>query len=126
MRELQRKQKIRQLLYSWPSLVLIGIITYFLVKGAIGIMQVERDSAGRVKELEKESFELSIREQKLALDINKLKTEQGIVEEIKEKFSVTRDGEYVAIIVDSRNRATSTDSSTLSWYMRLIDAIIGE
>lgn len=123
MEELQRKHRIKQLLYSWPSLILIAIITFFLVKGAVGIMRIERESAGRVRELEADSKALALREEKLTQDINKLRTEAGIIEEIKEKFSVTREGEYVAIIVDERNKATSTDGTGISWIKRLWNAI---
>lgn len=124
MKELQRKQKIKKILYSIPSLLLFAVITILLAKGASGIMRIERESAGKVKTLEAESQALALREKELNAEIVRLKTEEGVLEEIKEKFSVTREGEYVAIIVDEKREATSTDSIFKNWYAKMVDVII--
>lgn len=125
MKELQRKQRMKQLVYSWPALVLAAIVTFFIIKGAVGIMIIERGSANRVTNLEKEAEALALRESELKSEIAKLRTDDGIVEEIKEKFSVTRDGEHVAIIVNERNGATTTENSII-WYKKLWNAMIGK
>jgi cell division protein FtsB len=124
MKELQRKQRIKQLMYSVPSLCMLAVLTFFIAKGAFNIMMVERESAHRVKELEAKAATLSLREKELEEDINKLGTEEGILEEIKEKFSVTREGEYVAIIVEQQSKEDSSDKNSQVWYKRLWDAII--
>lgn len=115
VKELERRQRIRQMLYSWPSLAVLAVLAFFLIKGAVGIMRIERDSAGRVKALEAQASQLSLREKELEASINKLRTQEGIMEEIKNKFSVTREGEYVAIIVDPKSKATTTSTSTAAW-----------
>ena len=79
-------------------------------------MLIERESAHKVTNLEKEALSLALREKKLEEDINKLRTEVGIIEEIKQKFSVTREGEHVAIIVNERSKATSSATSTIEWF----------
>ena len=119
MRELQRKQNFKRILYSLPSLIILTLITIFLAKGAFGIMSLERRSAQRVQELEGESQVLTLREQELKAQIDRLKTEEGVVEEIKRKFSVTRAGEHVAIIVDAKAEATSTETSGVKWLKNL-------
>ena len=126
MKELQRKQMIKRLAYSWPSLILVALIGFFLAKGALGMVSKERESARRVGELEDKATALALREESLAEGIRRLGTPEGIMDEIKEKFSVTREGEYVAIIIDSKNKATSTESMLNSWYKKLRAAIIGE
>ncbi len=115
MRELQRKQKIKRILYSIPSLILFAVLCFFLVKGVIGIMGKERESRERVRELEDRAEMLVSRESELEGEIARLQTEEGIKEEIKEKFSVTHDGEYVAIIVDEKGKSTTTSTSTVEW-----------
>ncbi len=108
MKELQRKQGMRQILYSFPSLILLAALTFFLAKGAFRFVEIERGSAARVRELEGEALALSYRESELTAEIERLKTQEGVVEEVKEKFSATREGEYVAIIVDGKTKATTT------------------
>ncbi len=68
---------------------------------------------------------LALREQELKENIARLKTEEGINNEIREKFSVTQEGEYVAVIIDDKKTSSSTDSA-LPWYKRFWFAIIGD
>lgn len=125
MKELQRRQRIKQILYSWPSLIVVAIVSGLMLKGAITLLIIERQNAHRVSELEAESEKLLEKGEKLGLEIERLGTEEGIVEEIKEKFSVTRTGEHMAVIVDDQKKATSTENE-LSWYKRWWGVIIGE
>jgi len=124
MKELQRKQRMKRLLYSVPSLICLSAITFFLAKGAGGVMLKERESAGVVSGLEAKALASEERQKELEASIERLKTEEGVMEEIKDKFSVTREGEHVAIIVDERRAATSTGVPERAWYKRFWAAII--
>lgn len=126
MRELQRKQKLRRILYSFPSLIILLVITFFLAKGAIGVIGKSLESYQRSKNLEEKAEALAVREQELKEGIARLQTEEGVKNEIKERFSVTQEGEYVAVLVDDRRLASSTDGSDLSWYKKLWIAIMGD
>lgn len=112
-------------MYSIPSLIILFIITFLLVKGTIGVMNKERESSRISKNLEEKAKTLSLREQELKENIARIQTEEGIKNEIKERFSVTQEGEHVAVIVDERNSSTSMDNLTLPWYRRFWNAIIG-
>jgi cell division protein FtsB len=118
VKELERRQKIKRAVYSWPALAVVAIITILLIKGAFGIMKIERQSAARVKELENEASALAAHEGELEAQIERLKTPEGVVEEIKDKFSAVREGEYVAIIVDERVKASSTEENQDNWAKR--------
>ena len=87
-------------------------------------MSIERENAHRVSALEQESALLVSHEGDLNAEIAKLKTEDGVVEAIKEKFSATRSGEHVAVIIDERVKATSTDKKSKTWYRKLLDVIL--
>ena len=119
VKELRQRQRLRRILYSWLSLGVVAVITFFLVKGAFGIITIERKSAAKVRELESESVALALRENELEDEIERLKTSEGVIEAIKDKFSVTREGEYVAIIVDERTRATSSEKEAEGWLAGL-------
>ena len=124
MKELQRKQSMKRLLYSVPSLICLSVIVFFLAKGAAGVMLKERESSGVVSDLEAKALAGEERQKELEASIERLKTEKGIMEEIKDKFSVTREGEHVAIIIDERRAATSTGVPERVWYKRFWAAII--
>jgi len=124
MKEFQRKQIIRRIVYSIPSLIILLITAFFLVKGTVRVMDKGWESSERSKDLEKRAAALILREEELKGNIARLQTEEGVRDEIKEKFSVTEEGEYVAVIVDDRKVSSSTDGSTLAWYKRFWNVIM--
>jgi len=124
MKEFQRKQIIRRIVYSIPSLIILLITAFFLVKGAVRVVDKGWESSERSKDLEKRAAALILREEELKGNIARLQTEEGVRDEIKEKFSVTEEGEYVAVIVDDRKVSSSTDGSTLAWYKRFWNVIM--
>jgi cell division protein FtsB len=125
MKELQRKQKIRRVIYSIPALIVLLILTFFLARGALRVLEKEQESRANSKDIGEKVTTLSLREQELKGDITRLKTEEGIKDEIRERFSVTQEGEYVAVIVDDKRSSSSTDLSALPWYKRFWFAIMG-
>ncbi|OHB09623.1 MAG: hypothetical protein A3H60_00735 [Candidatus Zambryskibacteria bacterium RIFCSPLOWO2_02_FULL_44_12b] len=126
MKELQRKQKMRRIMYSIPLLVILLIFTFFLARGAVRVMVKERESSKRASVLKEKAATLVVREQELQGNIVRLQTEEGVKSEIREKFSATEEGEYVAIILDDRKVSTSTDPSLWPWYKKLWVAIMGD
>jgi len=124
VQELRRRQKIKQALYSWPAIGVFLVLAILMAKGAIGLMMIERKSAYRVDKLEAEAQSLSVRRDELKGEIGRLGTEEGVMEEIRDKFSVARPGEHVAIIVDDRKGPTTTESWAEDWYTKIVDAII--
>jgi cell division protein FtsB len=119
MRELEHKQKVKQRLYSTPVLSVILILTLFLIKGTYQVMQKDRMSVASVQELKLKAAALSSRQTELDQSINRLNTGEGVDEEIKDKFSVSKPGEHVAVIVDPKDQSTTTSTSSDPWYNRL-------
>ncbi len=112
-------------MYSLPTLILLAIIAFILAKGAIRIIVKEDGSRKRVDSLQAEIALNTARIEELKGRINRLGTPEGIEDEIKDKFSVVPPGEYVAIIVDDKRPATTTDGSEIPWYKKIWSAIIG-
>ncbi len=123
MRELQRKQRLKKILYSVPFLLLLVIFTILLLKGTFGVLLVERKSATKVDKLEEEAALLMERSNSLKEEIAALSTEEGIIEEIRKKFSAVRFGEYAALIIEPR-QASSTGNSGRSWWEKIWHDII--
>lgn len=125
MRELQRKQKLKKRIYSTPILVLFSLIVLLTARGTYDVMKKKHDSEQYVKDLEKQTAELENRQKELDQSVTYLKTEEGIDEEIKQRFNVARPGEHVVVIVDPKQLATTTRPENSSWWKSLWDAIIG-
>ena len=124
MRELERRQKFKKRIYSIPSLILLVILLLLSIRGTWAILNKKHESEQYVKNLQQESQQLEEREKNLEADINYLKTEEGIDEEIKERFNVSKAGERVVIIVDPKPVGTSTDQNRPIWYKRIWNAIM--
>ena len=117
MLEYQQKRNIRKMVYSKWMILLLLVALIFMTKSSWGAYQKSQLSKENLDRVVNEYNDLSSREQTLSTDVERLKTEKGIEEEIRGKFTVVKDGEQIAIIVDDKT-ATITASTTPkeSWW----------
>jgi len=123
MRELQQKQKARQRLYSWPTLIILGLVTFLIAHGAYSVFKKKQESAAYVLELQTKVEELSNNQFDVKSDISRLQTEDGIDTEIKKKFSVSKVGEHVVVIVDPRVPTTHKEATSTPWYTKFMSTL---
>ena len=87
----------------WHSplvLFILFCVLVFFAYNIVGLIEKERETA-RKKELKLAEIEtLRNREESINNDIQKLKTEEGIEESIREKYQVVKEGEKMVVIVD--------------------------
>jgi cell division protein FtsB len=118
MRELEKKQRTKKRIYSIPVLVILLALTVLLAKGTYGVMKKRQESSNHVETLKAKLAELEDRKAELNKNIDRLSTPEGVDREIKEKFSVSKEGEEVAIIVDPKEPATTTEVESGPFYKR--------
>ncbi len=99
MAQFKKKSK-----YSfWHSPLVLLFLFFILVLfsyNMIGLVQKERETnRNKVSELNKID-ELKKRKDTLSKEIDKLNTEEGIEESVRDKFQVVKPGEKMVIIVD--------------------------
>jgi hypothetical protein len=114
MRELEKKQRTKKRIYSIPVLAILLVLTALIAKGTYGVMMKRAESANHVETLKAKNK-----------NIDRLSTPEGVDREIKEKFSVSKAGEEVAIIVDPKALATSTESTKEPFYKRWWNTVRG-
>lgn len=102
MKDFQQRKKIRKVLYSRNVIIVLSIITILLVRGAFGVMQKNIESKKNVVQLDAQLAEARAKNEELSKNIAILSTEEGIESEIRQKFSVSKDGEQVAVIIDAK------------------------
>ncbi|MDB5254279.1 MAG: hypothetical protein JWL80_345, partial [Parcubacteria group bacterium] len=125
MRELQDKQRTKERLYSIPVLVVLGIVVAFLLRGTYQVIRKDITSANSVKEMEAKAAQLADRQEQLKKNIDKLSTDDGIDAEIKDKFSVSKPGEHVAIIVDEKAVVSTTTPEKPNLFKRMWNKVRG-
>lgn len=124
----QERKKIRKILYSKITLVVLFLVLLGVGRGAWGIYQKaeiarsERDITARsLAELQDRTIELKT-------SLNRLKSSQGIEEEVRQKYTVARPGEEVVVVIDE-NAKKSNNSEVVaekSLWERFISIFSGK
>lgn len=123
MAQFKKKSKYR----FWHSPIILIFLFFILVLfsyNMIGLIQKERETnKNKISELKKID-ELRNRKETLSKDIDKLNTEEGIEESVRDKFQVVKPGEKMVVIVDENANQTSLpeeniDHSFWSYIKRL-------
>jgi len=120
MLEFQEKRKLKRLIYSRVTLVVFIIIFAFLLKAVWDVYKkqaITRDNLAKTAAV----YEgLRAREEMLSSEIERLKTESGTEEEIREKYGLVKPGEEVLVIVDGDEVVGSTPVSSGSNFWQKI------
>jgi len=101
MLEFHERRKLKRLLYSKVTLVVLLVVAALLLHSVWNVYQKEHGTriikAKRLEELNS----LRGREAALQAEIDRLNTSRGVEEEIRKKFEVVREGESVIVIIDA-------------------------
>lgn len=101
VQEFREKKTFRRLMESRLTLFFLVILVLVLSRSVFNIYMKERSAEIEKKSVLARAESLSEREAFLSKEVSKLKTENGIEQEIRDKYNVKRAGEEVIIIVDS-------------------------
>ncbi len=121
MIDFQQKRKIKKAVYSKLSLVVLVVFILFLLHSTYGIYVKERFSAKNLASVQKDYDNLKSREEMLNSEISRLQTEEGMEEDIRNKFSVAKPGEELVVIVDKESSTTEKENEVISFWQRLAD-----
>ncbi|HEY4512067.1 MAG TPA: septum formation initiator family protein [Candidatus Paceibacterota bacterium] len=110
MKRFEVKKQFRSRLYSRVTIVILLLFVIFFTNGVVNIYLREAESSKMRSEAEVKLVDLTSRKKKLSAEIEKLNSSEGIEEEIRTKFNVTKPGEKVILVVDD-SEASSTDQS---------------
>jgi len=110
----QEKNRWRNIVQSKPVLVLLVLLLIAFVWSVFGLMIRMQETSKNKKIEENKIFDLMQRRDTLSVDIDSLKTEKGVEENIREKFGLTKDGEGMIIIVDDQKESNSLENEVSS------------
>ena len=96
----------RKVAYSWPTVIILFIITFFILRATWRIYGVWDRSRANSREASSR-YEANLRRsQELETEVSRLGTERGLEEELRRNFPIVKPGEEVVIILG--DKATST------------------
>ncbi|PIR68569.1 hypothetical protein COU49_00205 [Candidatus Nomurabacteria bacterium CG10_big_fil_rev_8_21_14_0_10_35_16] len=121
MKNFQDKKGLKHLIYSWPILILLGIMLVFFTLGVFRflIKMIETSKNREIAELK--VAELQETKKELTHDIENLKTSQGLEENIREKFGLAKEGEGLIIVVDNKENVNLSEETEQNWLISLFD-----
>ncbi len=105
----QKKNRFRRFLESVPFLVLFGVVLLFFAYNIMVLANKAIDTANNKKTAEEKVSELKKMQADLEENIEKLKTEKGVDESIRDKFGLAKEGEEMVVIVEDKANATQTE-----------------
>ena len=121
MFDFQQKRKLRAILESRITWVLLLVIIVSIFVSAYDRYLIAKDMAGRRAAAEAELAALQARQTDLQKEVDYLSNERGIEAEVRRQFDVAREGEQVVIILGSDDLGASTTEATTTpstrpWY----------
>jgi len=90
-------------MHSKPVLAFLGILLLVFAWSVLGLLRKMILTVENKKIAESKLIQLEQEKVQLSSDIDKLSTEKGKEETIREKFPVAKEGEGVVIIVDDKS-----------------------
>ena len=111
MRNFQEKNKLKKIMQSKPILIILAIIVILFIWNIVGLTGKLQETYKNKKIEQEKISDLEKRKEKLSTDIEKLGTDKGKEEAIRENFGMVKDGEQVIVIVDDKNQAETPEES---------------
>lgn len=117
----RKKHANYPVIYQWPTLLILAVITLFAVNGAWEVYKKadrahdERDKAhAQLQELQEQKASLKT-------DIEALQSQRGIDAQVRKKYGVVKEGEEVVVIVDGQQGSgqNDADNTSQSWWDEL-------
>jgi len=112
---------VRRAAYSWPAVVILGIIAVSMIVAVWNIYQKEELTRANLDQITETHDVLQEREAELVASVNSLETTFGVESEIRDKFGLVREGEEVVVVVDGgEEKGENNDvGKKKSWWERI-------
>lgn len=99
--DIKKRNKFGKIIYSWPILILLAALIILAGKNVFEVYKNEHTSRLNREKSEKVLMSLEERNDFIVSGIETLRTEKGIEAEIRNKFRVVKEGEQLAVIINS-------------------------
>lgn len=118
--EFQEKRKLKKYLYSKVVLVIFLAIIIWLLCSVWNVYKKQDMTRDNLAKTAASLEGLQAREKMLTGEIQKLKTDVGIEEEIREKYGLIKPGEEVIVIVDNDEGGNVVKNTTSTGFWQKI------
>ncbi len=99
--------------HSPISLIILLCVIALFTYNMVGLIKKERETSKNKTAVLNKIDELRKREVVLSKDINKLNTDHGVEESVRDKFQVVKPGEKMVVIVDENIKETTSSDENI-------------
>ncbi|MEX1027581.1 MAG: hypothetical protein WD049_06180 [Candidatus Paceibacterota bacterium] len=121
---LHSRRLLKRIVYSKGAVFVLVVLTAFALKASWGAYQKMSESGQRAAVVREETHELAQEKDVLLEELARLETRRGIEEELRRKYSVTKEGEELVVIVDSEVEAYVEEESESSVLGEIWNAVV--
>lgn len=121
MTNFQKKRGYKNILQSWPILMILAILLLLFTWGVVRFSIKMIETSKNRKIAETKILELEKAREKLSLDIESLKTDKGLEENIRERFGLAKEGEGLIVVVDDKTMPEEDNQPKRNWFMSIFD-----
>ena len=122
MRLPRHAHRVKRILYAPITIIVLAIVFVFLARAVFNSYRSEVRNRETLETIQAETDELANREAFLTNEIDRLQTDRGMEEALRNKFPVVKEGEHMVIIVEpDEDVAPSRSSETKGFWNKLRD-----
>ncbi len=108
MKKFEERRKVRKILYSRVSFLLLLLLVVVSAKAAYGAYQKNVVTAEALRHSTDELAALKAREGSLGDNIKRLDSDRGKEAELRTRYQVAKDGEEALVLVGGTSTASTT------------------
>lgn len=124
MLRFREKKTFRRYIYSKTFLVLLLVVIVVVSRAVYDVYTKAQTAAAFRAEAEKTLAEMRKREAYFAGEIDRLKSDMGIEEEIRKKFRVAKEGEKVIILKDEPEKDVPPSPQKKTFLQKFFDLFL--
>lgn len=109
MNRFQNQNQLRHILYSWPIIAILAVITLLLGRAALYAYLDLRTTNRTYLEVKKERGELVLEKTRLEDRLGFLSSEYGLEKELRRKFGLLKPEEGLLVVVDRPQILSGTE-----------------
>ena len=117
MSNFQDKKSRKKFFQSKPVLVVLSLLLILFLFDVVKLASKASETKKNKEIAQAKITELQEQKVKLEADIQKLNTEKGIEENIREKFGLAKEGEGMIVIVDDESKSTEENLEKKSGFL---------
>lgn len=103
-------------MHSRPVLVLLGIFLIVSAWSLLGFLRKMETTSENQKIANNKVVELRQQKEEFSTEIERLKTESGVEENIRERFPVAKEGEGVIVIIEDKEELKAVEKPSEGFF----------